>query len=84
MGGELLVRPCGGWLKPVPLSQLKRSRILSNVASLGSPWLKSGKTARSRLRLSNCNTLPSRDGNGADFHHELLELEGGRYGRHAK
>ena len=33
--------------------------------------LKSEKTARLRL-LSNCNMLPSRDGNGADFHHGLL------------
>ena len=34
-------------------------------------WWKSEKTGRLRSRLS-FNTLPSRDGGGADFHHGLL------------
>ena len=60
-------------------SRISKSKIwvVSMVVNLlmdpNSLWLKSEKTARLRLRLlSNCNTLPSRGGNGADFHHWLL------------
>ena len=36
----------------------------------------SEKTGRLRSRLCSFNTLPSRYGNGADFHHGLLVLLG--------